>query len=183
MALRWGIVSVGSIANEFIDAVKTLNEDDHQVIAVAAQDLSRAEEFGKRFGISKAYGSYLELAQNPKVEAVYIGTLNPQHFEVSLVMMKYKKHVLIEKPMCMNEKQVLKLIAYAKHQNVFLMEGLWTRLLPSYQFIRDRINSGALGDIVTVEAEFGNRDIGKVERITYVYSTVKIIFSDCSKCY
>lgn len=167
MALKWGIASVGQISHDFVNALETLRANDHQVIAVAARDVSRAEDFANRFGISKAYGSYLELAKDPNVEVVYIGTLNPKHCEVALLMLEHGKHVLVEKPMCMNEKQVRKLVTCAKQKNVFLMEGLWSNFFPAYQYIRKQIESGKLGEIVSVEAEYGNKDMGAVERITY----------------
>lgn len=166
MALKWGIASAGRISNDFVNAVGTLSEADHQVVAVAARDLNRAKEFAERFGIPKAYSSYLELAQDPNVEAVYIGTLHPQHLEVGLLMLEHGKHVLCEKPLCMNEKQVRKLVTYAKQKNLFLMEAIWSRLFPSYQYVRQQIQSGKLGEILSVDVDFGFARLADVDRIT-----------------
>lgn len=169
MALKWGIASAGLVSHDFVNALGTLSNEEHQVVAVGARDLHHAEMFAKRFNIPNAYGSYLELAQDLNVEIVYIGTINPMHYEIALLMMQHGKHILVEKPMCMNEKQVLKLINCAKQKNVFLMESLWSNFFPSYQYIRQQIESGKLGEIVAVEAEYGNQDMGKLDRITYVY--------------
>lgn len=84
MALKWGIASAGKIAHDFVNAMETLNANDHHVVAVGARDLSRAQEFAKRFNIPKAYGNYLELAMDPNVEVIYIGTLVVQHYEVAI---------------------------------------------------------------------------------------------------
>lgn len=62
MALKWGILSAGKISHDFVNALQTLNKHDHEVVAVAARDLNRAEDFAERFDIPKAYSSYLELA-------------------------------------------------------------------------------------------------------------------------
>uniref|UniRef100_A0A8C8X3Q5 Dihydrodiol dehydrogenase n=1 Tax=Panthera leo TaxID=9689 RepID=A0A8C8X3Q5_PANLE len=67
MALRWGIVSVGLISSDFTTALRTLPRSEHQVVAVAARDLSRAKEFARKHDIPKAYGSYEELAKDPNV--------------------------------------------------------------------------------------------------------------------
>ncbi len=40
-----------------------------------------------------------------KVEVVYIGTINPTHLELTKMMLGAGKHVLCEKPICMNVKQ------------------------------------------------------------------------------
>lgn len=168
MALRWGIASAGNIAHDFVNAVGTLSKDEHQVVAVAARDLSRAEDFAKRFDIPKAYGSYLELAQDPNVEIVHIGTLHVHHLEVALLMLDHGKNVLVETPMGMNEKQIRQLTNHAKEKNLFAMEGIWSRMFPSYQHIREQIDSGKLGEIVSVDVEFGLSGISEVERLMYV---------------
>lgn len=123
MALKWGIAAAGLICHDFVNAMGTHNKDQ-KVIAVAARDVDRADEFAQRFDIPKAYGNYLELAQDCDVEIVYIGVLIPQHLEVAMLMLDHGKHVLCEKPMCLNEKQVRILTSYAKKNNLFLMEGM-----------------------------------------------------------
>lgn len=67
MALRWGIVSAGLISSDFTTVLGTLPRSEHQVVAVAARDLSRAKEFARKHDIPKAYGSYEELAKDPNV--------------------------------------------------------------------------------------------------------------------
>uniref|UniRef100_A0A2K6JMR7 Dihydrodiol dehydrogenase n=2 Tax=Rhinopithecus TaxID=542827 RepID=A0A2K6JMR7_RHIBE len=67
MAVRWGIVSVGLISSDFTAVLQTLPRSEHQVVAVAARDLSRAKEFAQKHDIPKAYGSYEELAKDPNV--------------------------------------------------------------------------------------------------------------------
>lgn len=166
MALKWGIASAGLISEDFVNAIQTLSKGEHQVVAVAARDIDRAKNFAKRFDVPKAYGSYLELAHDPNVEIAYVGTLNPWHLEVSLMMLKHGKHVLCEKPLAMNEKQAQQMISYAKEKKLFFMEGIWCRFFPSYQYVRKQIKSGALGDILSVNAEFGIKDLFKVDRLS-----------------
>lgn len=155
MALRWGIAAAGKISWDFVNALGTLSDNDHHVVAVAARDLGRAQEFAGKFDIPKAYDGYLKLAQDPDVEVVYIGVLNPQHFEVAYLMLEHGKHVLVEKPLCMNEKQAKKLIAYAERKKLFLMEAIWSRFFPSYQYLQKQIQSGNLGEIKSLDVHFG----------------------------
>lgn len=136
----------------------------HQIVAVAARDLGRVKEFAKKFDIPKAYGSYLELAQDPDVDVAYVGTINPQHVELTEMMLDHGKHVLLEKPLTMNEKHAQKLLAYAKAKKLFLMEALWSRFMPAFQYVREQVNRGALGEITSVEAELGLDNMQYVER-------------------
>lgn len=166
MALKWGIASAGRIAHDFVNAVGTLSQNEHQVVAVGARDLSRAQEFANRFGIPKAHGSYLELAKDPNVEAVHIGTYDIDHMEIALLMLEHGKHVLVEKPMGMNEKQVRKITTLAKQKNLFAMEGIWSRMFPCYEYICKQIDSGKLGDIVSVQVDFGAEGLKNDPRFT-----------------
>jgi len=82
MATRWGIASVGAISTDFVIALGTLPESEHVVVAAAARDLTRAQEFSKDHDIPRAYGSYEELAKDPEVDVVYIGTINTEHLRL-----------------------------------------------------------------------------------------------------
>lgn len=164
MALRWGFAAAGNISHDFVNALTTLSKDEHRAVAVAARDLSRAQQFAKRFDIPKAYGNYLELAQDPNVEIVHVGAIHTQHLSVASMMLEHGKHVLCEVPMGINAKQVQQLVALAKEKNLFLVEGIWTGHFLSYQYIRQQIQSGALGEIKSVDIDCGVELCG-VERL------------------
>lgn len=153
--MNWGIVAAGKISNDFVTAVATLPDTDHRVVAIAARDLNRARDFAELHDIEKSYGSYEELAGDPNVEVAYIGVLNPQHYAVVKLMLENGKHVLCEKPLCMNEREAKELIAFAEQKKLFLMEAMWSRFFPSYQYLRQQIESGKLGDIREVHVSFG----------------------------
>lgn len=155
MALNWGIASAGKISHDFVNAVGTLSDNDHRVVAVGARDLNRAREFAQLHDIEKYYSSYEELASDPNVEVVYVGVLNPQHYSVAMLMLEHNKHVLCEKPLCMNEKEVKKLIAYAERKKLFIMEAIWSRFFPSYQYLQKQIKNEMLGEIQEVNVSFG----------------------------
>lgn len=89
------------------------------------------------------------------VDVVYIGSLNPQHYEICLLMLEHGKNVLCEKPLCLNRKQAKKVIQYAEMKKLFLMEAVWSRFFPAYQYLRKQIDSGVLGEIQEVDVEFG----------------------------
>lgn len=155
MTTKWGIVSTGVICNDFVNALQTLPKADHKVVAVAARSLESAEKFKAKFNIDKAYEGYNALAEDPEVEVVYIGNVVIGHLEVSKLMLDAGKHVLCEKPLCVNLEQVKELISYARTKNVFFMEGIWSRCLPSYEAIRSCIKAGKIGDVKNVVVTFG----------------------------
>ncbi|XP_019722200.1 trans-1,2-dihydrobenzene-1,2-diol dehydrogenase-like isoform X2 [Hippocampus comes] len=126
-----------------------------QVVAVAARNVERAQEFGKKHSIRAAYGSYVELARDPNIDVVYIGVIHPYHLNCCLLFMDAKKNVLCEKPLAMNAREVKEILDSAKRNNVFLMEAVWSRFFPASVEIRRLLAQGELGEVKMVRAEFG----------------------------
>ncbi|XP_053184133.1 trans-1,2-dihydrobenzene-1,2-diol dehydrogenase-like [Scomber japonicus] len=155
MATRWGICSAGKISHDFSVALRTLPPEDHKIVAVAARDLQHAQEFAKKHNIPRAYGSYEELAQDPDIDVVYIGTIHPYHLSTGKLFMKSKKNVLIEKPLAMNSSEVQKLVTSAQDNSVFLMEAIWTRFFPASLEVRRLLSQGEVGDVQMVRADLG----------------------------
>ncbi|XP_045459418.1 trans-1,2-dihydrobenzene-1,2-diol dehydrogenase-like isoform X2 [Melitaea cinxia] len=156
MTIRWGIVSAGKISHDFVNAFNSFPDVGDQVIAaVAARDKSRANEFAKIHKIPKVFGSYNEMANSDAIDVAYIGALNPDHYELSKLFLESGKHVLCEKPICLNYKETESLFNIAKSKNLFLMEAVWSRFAPCYIALEKEIQSGKLGDIQFVEVNFG----------------------------
>lgn len=80
-------------------------------------------------------------------------------------MLDHGKNVLCEKPMCMNEKQVKVVVAHAKKKQLFLMESMWSRFFPSYQYLKQKIRSGSLGTVTELDVSFGCKE-DHLERVT-----------------
>lgn len=156
MALRWGIVGAGSIAEKFIDALNTnLTTVEHKVVAICSHDEERAKSFATKFKIQRFYADYKSLAQDDMVEIAYIAVLNPQHYEVCLLMLRYGKHILCETPFCMNEWQTDKVLQYARHHELFAIAGIWSRFFPSYQHLKAMMERREIFDIREIYVKHG----------------------------
>ena len=150
--IRWGIVGAGAIAHKFAAAVK--NVEGAEVTAVASRSIERAREFADIQGVPNAFEGYEEMAKSDLVDAVYIATLNAFHAPHTELFLKAKKHVLCEKPICINAKEARSITECAKENNVFLMEALWTRFLPAINEAQRIAKSGEIGEVRAVKAEF-----------------------------
>ncbi|KAI6648016.1 Trans-1,2-dihydrobenzene-1,2-diol dehydrogenase [Oopsacas minuta] len=155
MELKWGILSAGKISNDFVSAIKTLPSAEHQVVAVAARDKKSAQEFAIFHTIPKFYGGYQGLFTDEEVQIVYIGVTNPQHLECVRQALIHKKHVLCEKPLGINCREVEEMITIARANKVFFMEALWSRFLPSTTALREELIKGSIGEIRYIQAEIG----------------------------
>eukprot|EP00731_Ephydatia_muelleri_P016825 Em0009g1249a len=164
MATRWGICGSGRIAHDFVAALQSLPESQHQVVAVAARSLDSATKFAREHRIPRAYGSYENLARDEGVDAVYVATINTTHLQSSLQMIEGKKPVLCEKSLTMNAKETATLIKAARDGGVLLMEGIWMRFFPAMLKLKSMIDEGAIGQVKYVSASLGISRPDAVER-------------------
>ena len=151
--IRWGIIGAGNISSTFATALNSMR--DVKLAAVASRNLNRAEEFAKKFGIDKAYGSYEELAADPEIDVIYIGTPHPEHKENAALCIKHGKAVLCEKSFTLNEKDSLYLTTLAAEHRVFLMEAMWTKFLPVTRKVKEWLKEGRIGELRHIRASFG----------------------------
>ena len=157
--IRWGIVGPGRIAQKFASAIKNVAEAE--LVAVASRSKERADIFATEFGIPKVFESYEEMAASTEVDAVYVATPHPFHKPCSELFLNAKKHVLCEKPLCINAYEARSLCDCAKQNGVFLMEAMWTRFLPAIIEAQKRVAAGEIGELRAISADF----CGNVERV------------------
>jgi len=145
----------GKIAHKFVHGLQII--PDAKVYSVGSRSAERAANFAGQYGAEKAYGSYLELAQDPETEIIYVATPHPFHYENTLMCLENGKAVLCEKPFTINSRQLMHLVKVARNNRVFLMEALWSRFLPSINKVLEIRDSGNLGAIRFIQADFGFR--------------------------
>ncbi|KAG4072850.1 hypothetical protein HA402_002593 [Bradysia odoriphaga] len=152
---RWGIMGAGMISHDWAVAVSTLPTTEHQILAVSARSKENAENFAREHNIAKAYGSYAELCQDTNIDVIYIGTIHPEHLKLGKLALDHGKHVLCEKPLCMNVKETVELVNYARSKKLFFMEAIWSRFFPAYLKLKEEIDNGSIGEVVQVIAGMG----------------------------
>jgi len=152
---KWGVAGCGKISHDFLTALKHEGPERHLVAVVAARELSRARQYAADFGAARACEGYAGLATASDVDIVYVGTINTAHYEVVKMLLKARKPVLCEKPMCMSVADTEELVNLARENNTFLMEGVWSRHFPLYQELRRAITSNALGEVRHLALSFG----------------------------
>lgn len=153
--LKWGIISPGDIAKDFVHAVQS--HTDQHIAAVASRSADRAAEFASKHGIEHSYGDYRELLANPQVDIVYVASPHSEHKRFALAAIAAGKHVLIEKPIGVTSAEAIEIQEAAAAAGVFVTEGMWTRYLPQVDVMLKLAADGTLGDIRLVNAEFCTR--------------------------
>jgi predicted dehydrogenase len=150
---NWGIIGPGKIAGKFAVAIGMV--EGAQLGAIASRDAARAHEFAAKHGVATVYDDYALLAADPAIDAIYVATPHGFHAEHSILCLRHGKAVLCEKPLALNAGEVRQMIAAAQEHRAFLMEAMWTRFVPLMRSIMELVDSGRIGVVKYIRADFG----------------------------
>ena len=150
--IRFAILGCGYIANRVAKGIEYAN--NATLYAVASRDEKKAREYKEKYKAEIYYTNYEELCKDEKVDCIYICTPNHLHFEQIQLCFKHHKNVVCEKPMVKDSKQVKELFTMAKESNCFLMEAHKTCFTPLNKLIKQRVQSGEFGKIISIQADY-----------------------------
>lgn len=153
--VRWGIAGPGRIAEAV--AGDFVHVEGAELIAVGSRSAQRAAAFAQRHGIAAAHahGSYAALLADPDVDVVYISTPHPQHHAIAVAALRVGKAVLVEKAFTATLSGAHDVVDTARTTGVFAMEAMWTRFQPAIVALRELLADGAIGDVLSVQADLG----------------------------
>jgi predicted dehydrogenase len=151
--IRWGIIGTGFIAKLFAKGL--MYAPGAELFAVSSRNMEKAREFATGFGVKKFYGSRDDMLADSEIDIIYVATPNHCHASDSIVALNSGKAVLCEKPFALSSSELENIITVARKKNVFLMEALWTNFLPSFRKFVELANSGAIGEPLLLQADFG----------------------------
>lgn len=146
--VRVGIVGCGRIAQRFVPEASFVS--GVQIMGTFDIDGNVGESFTQQYQLPTCYKSYNSLLVD--VDAVYIATPHLSHYELTKQSLLAKKHVLCEIPLVLEVEQARELYALAEEQGVILMEAHKTAHCPAFNHLMTMIKSGAIGEVVDIEA-------------------------------
>lgn len=109
----------------------------------------------QRLGIERSHSSYDALVRDPDLDIIYVATPHNTHRPCARLALEAGKHTLIEKPLALNGGQGREIADLARRRGLFCMEAYWTAFLPKFDVLRQVLESGVLGQVTAVVADFG----------------------------
>ncbi len=151
--VRTGIFGAGIMSGKIMETMYRV--ENIEPVAIASRSMERAREFAEKYKLPKAYGSYMDLLNDPGIDMVYIATPNSEHAAHMKMCLEMGKAVFCEKPFTMYLQEAEEVLKLAKSKNLFTGEAIWTRYMPLYKEIQALRNSAELGKITAVTANLG----------------------------
>ena len=126
--------------------------------AVCDPNTELAKKFAIQFNVSNL--SFSEVMNDSSISGVVLAVPAPLHASLAIEAMNAGKHVYVEKPLAMNEKEAKNMIDVALSNNVQLMVGHLLQYHPIFIKVRALVESGKLGNLSYI---YSNRlSFGKV---------------------
>jgi predicted dehydrogenase len=153
MTLRIGLLGASRVAvYAMIAAAKDV--EGVEVVAVASRDLAKAQAYADEHGIPIAFAHYQALIDSSVVDAVYNGLPPNLHSRWSIAAVEAGKPVLCEKPFALDVADVEAMLSAEIRTGHLIMEAQHTYYHPRHARIREIVQSGQLGKVRHIEAQF-----------------------------
>ena len=148
VSIKVGVVGCGNIARRFVPEAGFVN--GVEITGAYDIDSTVLENFAKTNNGLSTYASFENMLNN--VDAVYIATPHLSHYAYCKQALLAKKHVLCEIPLVLEKEEAEELYKLAEEQGVILMEANKTAHCPAFNHLMVMIKSGAIGEVVDIEA-------------------------------
>jgi predicted dehydrogenase len=150
--IRVGIIGAnpdrGWAAQAHIPALTSLS-DDFEITALSTSRRESADAAGKLFGVPAAFEKHQELVNSPAVDVVAVTVKVPYHLDLATAALGAGKAVYCEWPLGNGLQEAETLAALAKKKRVLAVAGLQARSAPSVAYVRDLIEQGYVGEVLS----------------------------------
>ena len=169
--INMGVIGTSWITEEFIKGASLVK--DFKLTSVYSRSEEKAKAFAAKYNLTNVFTDLEEMAKSKAIDAVYIASPNSLHAEQSILFLKNKKHVLCEKAVASNVKELNLMIKAAKDNNMLLMEAMKSTFLPNFKVIEDNLESlGTIRRVFISYCQYSSRyDIYKAGKAVNTFDT------------
>ncbi|MBQ7901990.1 MAG: Gfo/Idh/MocA family oxidoreductase [Clostridia bacterium] len=142
------LIGCGHMGAVHLDDIYTKN--DVCIYAVVDLDVHKAEGFAKKYG-ARNYGTdYMEFLPRAEVDIVICATYPKTHLEILKQCVKYKKHLLCEKPITPDMQSAIEFAKLVKKSDIKVQIGYILRFNETYCKVAELIQNGVIGKPVVM---------------------------------
>lgn len=143
--MRVGVIGIGFGQQVHVPAFRAV--PGCEVVALGASNFERAARVAEKLGITRAYGNWRELVEDPAIEAISIATPPALQAEIALAALANGKHVFCEKPLAGDSATAQRLAEAASQAGTANMVDFEFPEIAEWQQAKALIDSGDLGKL------------------------------------
>ncbi|MEU7036288.1 Gfo/Idh/MocA family oxidoreductase, partial [Streptomyces sp. NPDC046237] len=128
--------------------------DRARVVAVAEPLRVRRERFAAEHGLAAdaAVADWRQIVERGRVsDAVLLCTLDRDHLEPALAFAAQGYHIMLEKPMAVDEESCRAIVDAVERAGVILAVGHVLRYTPYTRVLKRVVDEGRIGDVISVQ--------------------------------
>ena len=148
--LKVGIVGAGRIGNVHAQSI-TYHIPEAEVAMVTDVRVDAAQALAEKYGIPAFSADYMDIVNNPEIDAVLVCSPTPTHADIAIASMRAGKHVFCEKPVDLTIEKIQKTAQVAKETGVKLQIGFNRRFDHNHGRVQQLAAGGALGHVELVK--------------------------------
>ena len=148
--MKLGILGTGMIVHDLMQTYHELHIEKTYILATAHSQ-EKAEKLVNDYQIDRIYYDYDELL-NSDVDTIYCALPNHLHYSFCKKALMHHKHVIIEKPVTANTKELKELMEIAHNNQLMIFEAVNLHYLPSFISLKEDVKQ--LGDIKIVSFNY-----------------------------
>jgi len=150
--IRVGIIGVhpdkGWATLAHIPALQSLSAD-FEIAAVSNRNLQQAKLAGEKFNIPHAFETNEQLVNHSDIDVVVVTVKVANHFALITPALEAGKAVYSEWPLGVDLNEATKLADHSRRVSARTVIGLQTRAAPAFNYVRDLIKDGYVGEVLS----------------------------------
>ena len=150
-SVKWGFIGCGEVTEKKSGPAFQQIEGS-QIVAVMSRNKEKAQSYAERHNIPRFYTDAQSLVADPEVNAVYIATPPSSHATYAIMALRAGKPAYIEKPMAACYEDCLRINRIARLMDIPCFVAYYH--LPYFQKVRELVNNGCVGRVLTVQIRF-----------------------------
>ena len=154
--IRWGIIGCGDVV-ERKSGPPLQEAPGSRVVSVMRRSAPRAKAYAERHDVPSWTTDAREVIRSDQVDAVYIATPPDHHVEYALAACEAGKPCLVEKPAGRSAEECRLMVDAFRAAGVPLYVSYYRRHLPKFLKVKEILDAGRLGPIVSIDYRLSKR--------------------------
>jgi predicted dehydrogenase len=158
-------LGMGWWSDVLADAIKRSGK--LKIVSCFSRSRDKRETFAAKYGCEAA-GSYEEILENPKIEAIINTTPNSVHRATTVAAARAGKHTFLDKPIANTVDDARALTEACRKANVILALGYQRRRESHFRWVKENLQQ--FGKLVNAEANISRDRLGKIDLSSWRYT-------------
>lgn len=132
------------------------------VQAICDIDPTKLNDVGERNDVPERYTDYHKVTEHPDIDVVSICSYDSAHAEQAISAFRNGKHVMVEKPVALFPAEAEQILRAQQDSGKFITSNLILRQSPRFRELKDQIEAGDFGEIVSIEGDYIHQILWKI---------------------